>query len=166
MEKENTKVFANMNIHREILSISPIKSINKLSTSKLSEDLKVLVCAQFQSSLYLNFGDVSANKTHSISFSLQNPDKSKAVVVSLERCGSDFVFQFGGENQSTITIQPMSKVDALVFWTPLNEKTMRESVTLKLDNKAPLQITLQGVSCSEKVYCCFVCKIWITNFLS
>jgi hypothetical protein len=150
MEKENTRVFANVNVHREILSISPIKSINKSST-RLTEELKVLVCAQFQSSLYLNFGNVSVNKTHSVSFSLQNPDKIKAAFVSLERCSPDLVFQFDGEKQSSVTIQPMTKVDAIVFWTPLNEKTMRESVTLKLDNKAPLQITLQGVSSSDKV---------------
>jgi len=168
--QENITHYDNLKhtIHRErnvknseCLIFSPPPQIIKsqslrLETTKVDwrrEDL-VLVCAKFQNALWLEFGSVKLNTTTTISFKLDNPSKSKTVTIDVDYVNdkAGLSISLGCNQSNSIDIPPNESSFGIVQWKPTNSNNaIREVVKLKMDKKAPLQLTVHGSVSLDKV---------------
>lgn len=118
------------------------------------EDL-VLVCAKFQNALWLELGSVKINTTTSISFKLENPSKTKVVTIDVDYVNdkAGLSVSLGDNHSNTIDIPPNESSFGIVQWNPTNSTVsgIREVVKLKMDKKAPLQLTIHGSISLDKV---------------
>ena len=141
-DKENDKQT------KSVLNISPgTKQQLKPATQKV-EVSYVLVCSKFQESLHIDFGRIAVKTTKQIQFTLRNPSKQKSVKVSVDRLseksGINVVLD-GNDSKSVIIDADSSKFGA-IYWSPSNDCTIRLVVHLKLDDRAPLQIIVNGIA--------------------
>jgi hypothetical protein len=141
-DKENDKQT------KSVLNISPgTKQPIKPIIQKL-EVSYVLVCSKFQESLHIEFGRVAVKTTKQIQFTLRNPSKQKSVKVSIDRLNEKSginVILDSNENKSVVIDSEGSKV-GVIYWSPTYDCTMRSVVHLKMDDRAPLQIVVNGIA--------------------
>eukprot|EP01038_Epipyxis_sp_PR26KG_P007565 gene7565-10306_t len=146
MDKENS----DFNLNSDVLIYSPINSKSSHTVeSKLltSESVPTLICAKFQESLWLEFGSVSVKSANSLSFKLNNPSKSKSVRVSIEKIPlSSSLRLYLGNSEHEIEIGPTETKTGEVVWSPTENTSIRETLLLKLDSKALLQVIVHGVA--------------------
>ncbi len=113
----------------------------------------VLVCAKFQESLTIDLGETSLGKLQTKTFSLLNPHPSKSVMVVVqknERSKNGVTVEIGHDCQQQVEIPPSSSVPGLLYWIPNEVCNMREIVTLRMDEKATLQIKVFGSANLDK----------------
>lgn len=172
--QENITHYDNLKhtIHRErnsknsaCLIFSPPPQMTKSQVVRLEidevddrrEDL-VLVCAKFQNALWLEFGSVKINTTTSISFKLDNPSKTKIVTIDVDYVNekAGISVSLGDNHSNSIVIPPNESSFGIVQWNPTqsNASGIREVVKLKMDKKAPLQVTVHGSISLDKVMLC------------
>ena len=113
----------------------------------------ILICAKFQNSLYLEFGNVPVRSTNFLSFKLQNPNPAKGVHIEIDKFqeSKGLSIVFGAMGTKEIDIGPSESAIGTVYWTPTSDMSIREIVKLKMDHKAPLQLTIHGIAGSGKV---------------
>ena len=113
------------------------------------EEVPFLICANFQSSLYLEFNTVLVGSITTKIFKLQNPNDNRAIKVSVDRFPEKYGFQVSlgsGVDGNSVDIEPSGSITGYVHWCPIKDVAIRESVILKLDDKIPLQLTLHGTA--------------------
>jgi Abnormal spindle-like microcephaly-assoc'd, ASPM-SPD-2-Hydin len=152
-DKENVQRSRN-----QILAFSPQKlpvkktCKNKASwESDTSDAVPVLLCAPFQSALWIGMGCVPLNTTVTKIFELRNETKKNAniVVEQWETTGpakAGFSVSFGVSKSQSISIPPEESVIGYVTWTPVHNQSVSESAILRLNDKLSLQITLHGIA--------------------
>ena len=142
------------------LTFSPIKrsAFHHIPKEKVAEEVlpnhnRELICARFQDALWLEFGTVPVGASRFVNFKLRNPSKNKAITVSIEKESNKFglSLKFHDSNEGKVNIEPESTVDGTVFWSPTFDVSIRETIRLKLDEKAPLQIIVHGIAGTGKV---------------
>lgn len=110
----------------------------------MSENIPTLLCAKFQSSLYIEFNNVNVGSIVKKDFRIENPHDSKTIRLVVEKCPENKGFQV--YLNSSGHIPPKGKITGQVVWTPDRDMAAREIVILKSDNKFSLQLTLHGVA--------------------
>jgi len=150
-DKENDKQT------KSVLNISPgTKQPIKLSFQKI-EVPYVLVCSKFQESLHIDFGRVAVKSTKHIQFTLHNPSKQKSVKVSVDRLSEKSgitVILDSSDTKSAVIVDANGSKVGTIYWCPSNDCTMRSVIHLKMDDRAPLQIVVNGIAGSGMV--CFI----------
>lgn len=155
LEKENTVDFSN--VYEDItcdkksfIIFSPTSKSSqepmKYFVQKCTTAEKVLICAKFQEALWLEFGSVSVKSTNFQNFQLNNPNKSKPVNIKVDKLNSKhgLSIAFSGSSKQEVEVPPLEVVRGTVFWTPQYDISIREIISLKMDDKLPLQITVHG----------------------
>ena len=139
-----------------ILAFSPQKlPVKKKQSSKVpksdSDSIPVLLCATFQSTLWVGFGCVQLNNTVTKIFELRNEnDKVSHIRIedwestSAAKCG--FSVTFGTSRTQSISINAKESVLGYISWTPECDQSVSENAILKLNDRLSLQITLHGVA--------------------
>ena len=138
-----------------LLSFSPQKLPVKRKDKKVpqsdSDSIPVLLCAPFQSTLWIGFGCVPLENTVTRIFELRNetekPSKirvEKWEVTSAARAG--FSISFGSSRTQSVDIGAKESVIGYVSWTPSCDQSISENVILKLNERLSLQITLHGIA--------------------
>jgi len=114
----------------------------------MATNIPTLICAKFQSALYLEFDSVSVGSSNTKLFKLQNPHQNRAIVVSVDRVPDKkgFYVTLGDGFSQSIEIEPNGYTFAHVLWCPQFNMAIRESAYLKVDNLPVLQITLHGIA--------------------
>lgn len=117
----------------------------------------VLICAKFQNALYLEFGHVPVKSTNFLSFQMRNPNTTKFVNISIENATlkNGLSIAFGVRDETEVDIGPGENHTGTIYWTPSTDMSIREIVKLKMDKKAPLQLTIHGVAGTGKVNCIY-----------
>lgn len=117
----------------------------------------VLICAKFQNALYLEFGHVPVKSTNFLSFQMRNPNTTKPVNISIENATlkNGLSIAFGVRDETEVDIGPGENHTGTIYWTPCTDMSIREIVKLKMDKKAPLQLTIHGVAGTGKVNCIY-----------
>jgi len=157
LDKENQ---INRNV---VLDFSPQKLPMKKTNKKLSEFVSeselvpTLLCAPFQSTLWLGFGCVSLNILTKKIFILKN-ETTKNSIISVEKWNktsaakNGFSIILGAENSPHhIVIKPGEAITATVTWLPDIDQTISETILLKLNDKLSLQLSLHGIAGSGDV---------------
>lgn len=114
----------------------------------------VLICAKFQNALWLEFGNVKINTINKIDFKLVNPSTTKSVVIDLEYSNDNkagLSVTLGSVYSNSVEIPPNEGTFGTVQWNPTQNGPIREVVKLKMDKKAPLQLTVHGSVALDKV---------------
>lgn len=138
-----------------VLEFSPVKSMSTkekpltgtntgndiISTSKAS-----LLCTKFQNPAWIEFGNVIVGSINSQRFELINPSETKSVHICKAQDPKNISISFGPQNESEVVIPPRQKVTGAVIWSPNDDVAIRETVVLKMDRKAPLQLIIHGVA--------------------
>ena len=145
-----------MNKDGMILAFSPQKlPVKKKQKGKVpktdSDSIPVLLCAPFQSTLWIGFGCVQLNDTITKIFELRNDNEKTSHIriddwesTSAARAG--FSITFGASRTQSITINAKESVIGYISWTPECDQSVSESAILKLNDRMSLQITLHGVA--------------------
>lgn len=142
------------------LMFSPTHPLTKRESLKLEKEImqtklneSVLICAKFQNALWLEFGNVQVKSNNSLSFKLQNPNKIKSVLIELDGSNDKYGLSItlGDKQSSSIEIPPNEHAYGTVQWIPPHDVSMREVLKLKMDQKAPLQLTIHGIAGTGKV---------------
>jgi len=149
MDKENVRNSG------ELLLFSPQKLPVKLSSkTKLSDsvdNIPVLLCAPFQSVLWVGFGCVQLNTTTTKVFELRNEADvtSSICIVDWEKSSAaraGFSLSFGSSRAVSIDIAAGDSTMGYISWTPSIDSSVSENATLKLNGRHSLQITLHGIA--------------------
>lgn len=115
------------------------------------ESLPTLMTARFQKTLPIEFGTVSVHATSVQRFRLINPIESKSVTVSVDKVAGDKGFSVVLGDGDTVVIPAGGSVIGAVYWKPANDMSVATTVTLKLNDNSPLQLTLRGIAGSGQV---------------
>ena len=163
-DKENSGVSPN------VLIFSPPKSkpgghgLGNLIKKK-SEVLPTLIAARFNGGIRIEFGHVDLGSFHSQQFRIDNPSTSKTIKISIykEPMNKGFEVMLGPKGQKEIEIPEKSCVTGVVTWSAEHNVSLYEKVTLKMDEKLPLEITITGkagtgkVSAIKEILCLQMC---------
>jgi len=153
----------NSNTNPNVLVFSPPQkqqftdnTSNKLNSNNGKSALSVvepsMLCARFQGSMYVEFGTVAVNSCNTRLFKLINPNKNKSVTISVDRISEakGFSILLGPNGSNIIEIPGGETGTGVVTWNPTSNISAREVAILKLDDKAPLQMTVTGVAGTGK----------------
>ena len=116
-----------------------------------SDSIPVLLCAPFQSTLWIGFGCVQLNNTVTKIFELRNEnDKISNIRIddweSTSAAKSGFSVTFGASRTQSIAINAKESVLGYISWTPECDQSVSENAILKLNDRLSLQITLHGIA--------------------
>ena len=125
-----------------------------LKSDSLKSQESVLLCANFQESLHVEFGKVSLKGSKTIHFSLKNPSINKSVVISTSHNSkSGLAVSIDNAVDNSVTILPLQSNNVSLTWSPMSDSTLREIIRFKMDDKGSLQVIAEGIAGSGKV--CF-----------
>ena len=133
----------------------------------MSSIIPYLICDKFQSNLYLEFENIDINVSSTKLFRLQNPYTKSSINIayikklSNEQKGFNITFDNNQLSDHAI-IAPSSEVIGQVTWTPKQNMSVREIITLKIDDKISLQIIVSG-KCGDQVYLRLNCFTYLTS---
>ena len=148
MQQQEIKDKENDKLTKSVLNISPgTKQPVKPIIHKV-EASYILVCSKFQESLHIDFGRVAVKSTKQIQFTLRNPSKQKSVKVSVDRLSekSGINVILDSIETKSVAIDPEGSKVGVIYWSPTNDSTIRSVVHLKMDDRAPLQIVVNGIA--------------------
>lgn len=121
-------------------------------SASLKGQENVLLCANFQERLHIDFGKVSLRESKTINFSLKNPSISKPVKISTSHSSkAGLTISIENAVDNTITIPPLDSCNASLLWTPVLDSTLREAILFKMDDRGSLQVVAEGVAGHGKV---------------
>lgn len=159
-DKENSGVNPN------VLIFSPPKTKsgglgNANLVKKKGDVLPTLIAARFNGGIRIDFGHVDLGSFHSQQFRIDNPSTSKAIKISIhkEPANKGFDVMLGPKGQKEITISEKSCVTGVVTWSAEHNASLYEKVTLKMDEKLPLDITITGKAGTGKVRIRYACPL-------
>ena len=160
-ENDRGNAYAHINRNPELLVFSPTfkaPAPAKVTVAPPSSSGNLtLLCAKFQDSLWIEFGNVPIRATKALSFSLKNPLETKEIKVTLDKASEEklekegLTVTFGSQNVKEISIPASGTVSGTVFWSPSRDGSIREVAKLKMDGNAPLQLTIHGVAGTGQV---------------
>ena len=139
------------NIEKQLIILSPPKSFDRMLEKSHSSGTAppTVVCSKFQDSLRLEFGYVTIGSTNKRAISFVNPNKSDGISISVDRVpgkhGISIVLD-GAAADGSLAIGPGATASGTVFWIPLIDMSIREIITFKMNDKAPLQIIIYGTA--------------------
>ena len=144
-----------------VMMFSPPKAVMKESRGaglggvrgQAKESVPSLTCAKFSSGITLEFGSVQLNKSHTMRFSMLNPDQQKSVIIETDKGleSKGFSVVLGDDGGSSVTLAPNGKGGGVVTWTPRANMTVSKKLGLKLDGESRLQIKVCGIAGTGKV---------------
>lgn len=124
--------------------------IFKCGSAKGQEN--VLLCANFQESLHLDFGKVPLKGSKTICFTLKNPSISKPVQISTAHASKvGITVSIENAVNNAVSIQPLESCNALLSWTPIADCMLREIIRFKMDDRGSLQVIAEGLAGCGKV---------------
>ena len=113
----------------------------------VSNTTATLICEKFQGAVWVGFGCVALHCTTTREFNLVNPSSS-SVDITVDKCPAKkgFTITFGENGASSVSVGPAQTVSGHVHWRPPDSASVREVVTLLMDKKHRLQLTLHGIA--------------------
>jgi len=154
-DKENRQ-----NKRVDLLSFSPqklpVKQTSKAKIENTSDSIPVLLCAPFQSSLWIGFGCVPLHTSITKIFELRNETKKPSQVVienweTTSACRAGFSLTFGSTKSQKVLLDPSASIIGYVTWTPTIDQCISENAIIKVNDKLALQVTLHGISGTGEV---------------
>ena len=141
MDKENVPASGNL-----MMFSPPAKALRPAAAAPgtAAAALPSLITARFQKALSIEFGNVAVHATSTQRFRLINPNDSKSITVAVEKVAADKGFSVILGDGDTVVIPAGGSAIGMVRWTPSQDMSVACTVSLKLNDNSPLQLTLRG----------------------
>jgi len=147
------EIYKENNLNTSISSKKPSSKKPQGDTDKLNdnENIPTLLCAPFQVTLWMEFGNVPVGTKCKKIFRLNNESK-KDVTISIEKweqtsaAKAGFNISLSDDSPHFVGIKPGHFVIGSITWLPQTDQTVSELVLLKLNEKLSLQINVQGIA--------------------
>jgi hypothetical protein len=117
-----------------------------------SESIPTLTCIKFHEKFELEVNDAVVGSYSTRRFKLKNI-KAAPIAICTEKLSnaSGITVGLGSNHSDSIEIPPAQEVVCTLFWKPAASGKIRETITLKMDDKIKLQFVVYGAACADKV---------------
>ena len=135
-----------------LMIFSPPKAELKASitsSSDLNRQLPSILCEKFQKALWIEFDTVLVKSTNHKQFKLINPNNDRPINVSVDKVPDKKGFSLSLGNSvdgSSVDIPANGSAIGTLYWIPQTDMAVREVAILKLNNSAPLQLSIHGTA--------------------
>jgi hypothetical protein len=140
-------MLAGHNKENDVLTFSPTKrGPAPKSNNLVQEVIPSMICAKYQNSGIIDFGNVSLNTFTSMQFRMINPNQHNSVKISIAKCPIDkgFTIMLDNKGSQEIIIEGNSKATGIISWTPKVNMAISEKIVLHLDTSGQMVIKLNG----------------------